>query len=63
MVKGKGKVVPLFFLTNHHTMKAYCGVEVQLLTFITSAIVGGGWSVSSPGRFIPGEIFCDTHQV
>jgi len=23
--KGKGKVVPVLFLTEHHAMKAYCG--------------------------------------
>jgi hypothetical protein len=23
-----GKVVPLLFLTDHHAMKAYCGVEL-----------------------------------
>jgi hypothetical protein len=29
MVKGKGKVVPvLVFLTEHHAMKAYWGVDV-----------------------------------
>jgi hypothetical protein len=26
--KGKGKVVPALFLTEHHAMKAYWGVEV-----------------------------------
>jgi hypothetical protein len=26
--KGKGKVVPVLFLTEHHGMKAYWGVEV-----------------------------------
>jgi len=29
ITKGKGKVAPvLFFLTEHHAMKAYWGVEV-----------------------------------
>jgi len=29
MLKGKGKVVPvLFFITDHHAMKAYWGVEL-----------------------------------
>jgi hypothetical protein len=28
MCKGKGKVVPILFLTEHHAMKAYWGVEV-----------------------------------
>jgi hypothetical protein len=26
--KGKGKVVPVLFLTEHHAMKAYWGVEL-----------------------------------
>jgi hypothetical protein len=34
LVNGKGEVVPvLFFFTEHHTMKVYWGVEVQLHTF------------------------------
>jgi hypothetical protein len=32
-VKGKGKVVPVLFLTEHHAMNAYLGVEVQLHSF------------------------------
>jgi hypothetical protein len=32
-------------------MKAYGGVDV----FLTSALVGGEWSVSRPGPFNPGE--------
>jgi hypothetical protein len=28
VVKGKGKVVTVLFLTEHHAMKAYWGVEV-----------------------------------
>jgi hypothetical protein len=31
-------------------MKAYGGVDV----FLTSAVVGGGWSAPRPGRFTPG---------
>jgi hypothetical protein len=31
--KGKGEVVPVLFLTEHHAMKAYWGVEVQLYAF------------------------------
>jgi len=26
--KSKGKVVPMLFLTEHHTMKVYWGVEI-----------------------------------
>jgi hypothetical protein len=41
-------------------MKA--GVEVQLHTFLTSALDGGEWSVSRPGRFIPTERGPGTHS-
>jgi len=36
-------------------MKAYGGVEVQLHSFLTSALDGGEWSTSRPSRFIPGK--------
>jgi hypothetical protein len=34
-------------------MKAYGGVDVQIHIFLTSALAGGEWSVSRPGRFTP----------
>jgi hypothetical protein len=34
-------------------MKAYGGVYVQIHIFLTSALVGGEWSASRPGRFTP----------
>jgi hypothetical protein len=34
-------------------MKVYGGVDVQIDGFLTSAIVGGEWSASRPGRFSP----------
>jgi hypothetical protein len=35
-------------------MKAYWGLEVQLRTHsLTSALDGGEWSASPPGRFTP----------
>jgi hypothetical protein len=36
-------------------MKAYWVVEVQLQTFLTSAVYGGEWSASRSGRFTPRE--------
>jgi hypothetical protein len=36
-------------------MNTYGGVNVQIHVFLTSALVGGEWSTSRPGRFIPGE--------
>jgi hypothetical protein len=31
--------------------------------FLTSALVGGEWSDSRPGRFTPGEISLGTHWI
>jgi hypothetical protein len=31
--------------------------------FLTSALVGGEWSTSRPGRFTPGEIAPGTHWI
>jgi hypothetical protein len=36
-------------------MKAYGRLDVQTHIFLTSALVGGGWSVLLSGRFTPGE--------
>jgi hypothetical protein len=36
-------------------MKAYGGVGVYIHIFLTSALAGGEWSASRPGRFTPGE--------
>jgi hypothetical protein len=35
-------------------MKAYGGVEIYLHAFFTSALDGGEWSASRPGRFTAG---------
>jgi hypothetical protein len=34
-------------------MKAYGGVDVYSHIFLTSAVAGGEWSASRPGRFTP----------
>jgi hypothetical protein len=41
------------YLIKHYAMKAYGGVDVWIHIFLTSALVRGEWSASSPGRFIP----------
>jgi hypothetical protein len=35
-------------------MKAYGGVDVWILIFLTSALAGGEWLASRPGSFTPG---------
>jgi len=42
-------------LTKHHAMKTYWVVDEQLRAFSTSALNGGKWSASCPGRSVPGE--------
>jgi hypothetical protein len=44
-------------------MKTYGGVDVQIHIFLTSALVGGEWSNSRPGRYIPGERAPGTHWI
>jgi hypothetical protein len=44
-------------------MKAYGGLDVQIHIFLTSAIVGGEWSASSPDRFTPGEKAPSTNRI
>jgi hypothetical protein len=39
------------------------GVEVQLYAFLTSALDGGEWSASCPGRFTPRERAPSTHLI
>jgi hypothetical protein len=50
LIKGKGKVVPV-----HHAMKAYWGWRYSSTHSLISALDGGEWSASRPGRFIPTE--------
>jgi hypothetical protein len=42
-------------------MKTYWGMEVELHAFFTSALDGGEWSASRPGRFTPTERAPGTH--
>jgi hypothetical protein len=44
-------------------MKAYGGVAVLNQVFLTSALAGGEWSASRPGRFNPGERAPGTHWI
>jgi hypothetical protein len=44
-------------------MKAYMGVDVYIHIFLTSALAGGEWSPSCPGRFTPRENSPGTHWI
>jgi hypothetical protein len=44
-------------------MRTYGGVDVWSRIFLTSALVGGEWSASRPGCFIPGERAPGTHWI
>jgi hypothetical protein len=51
------------WLTEHHAMKTYWGVDVQIQAFLISALDGSEWSVSRPGRFIRRERTLGTHWI
>jgi hypothetical protein len=44
-------------------MKTYGGVDVYTHGFLTLGLVGGEWSASCPGRFIPVERAPGTHWI
>jgi hypothetical protein len=44
-------------------MKAYGGVDIYIHIFLASALVGGEWSASRPGRFTLGEGAPGTHWI
>jgi hypothetical protein len=44
-------------------MKTYGGVDVLTHIFLISALVGGEWPASRPGRFTPGERSAGTHWI
>jgi hypothetical protein len=50
-------VLPVLKLSKHYAMKTYGGggVDVYIHIFLTSALVGGEWSGSRPGRFTAEE--------
>jgi hypothetical protein len=51
--RGKGKFVPMLNYARYDEI--VWGSEFIALTFLTSALDGGEWSVLCPGRFIAGE--------
>jgi hypothetical protein len=44
-------------------MKAYGGVDVYIHILLASALIGGEWSNSRPGRFTPRERAPGTHWI
>jgi hypothetical protein len=44
-------------------MKAYGDVDIEIHIFLTSALTGGEWSASHPGRFPPGKSAPGTHWI
>jgi len=50
-------------LTKHHAVKTYRGMEIELLSFLTSALDWGDWWASSHGRFTSGKRIPGTHGV
>jgi hypothetical protein len=49
-------------LTKYHAMKTYWGLEVEVHA-LTSALGGGEWSASRPGRFTPAVSYSDIHWI
>jgi hypothetical protein len=47
----------------HYAMKVYGGVDVYTHVFYISALAGGEWSASLPGRFTAGERDPGTHSI
>jgi hypothetical protein len=52
---------PCASLIKQYAMKTYGRVHIQTQVFLTSALVGGEWSASHPGRFTPVERAPGTH--
>jgi hypothetical protein len=50
-------------LTKHHTVKMYWGSGDIAPPILTSALDGGEWSASRPGRFTPRKRTPSTHWI
>jgi hypothetical protein len=50
-------------LTEHHTMKTYWEWRYSFTRSLTSALNGGEWSASRPGRFTPRERAPGAHSI
>jgi hypothetical protein len=59
----KRQSCPRAYVIKHYAVKAYGGVDVQIHIFLTSAVVGREFTVSSTGRFTPGERAAGTHCI
>jgi hypothetical protein len=53
----------ILHLIKHHATKTFGEMEAQLHAFLTSALDGGEWSASRPGRLIAGERAPGTHGI
>jgi hypothetical protein len=51
------------FLIKRHAMKTYGEWRYSSTHFLTSALDGGEWSASRPGRFTPKEKAAGTHRI
>jgi hypothetical protein len=61
-IRGGVKLKLFLCLTKYRVMKTYCG-SGDTATRTTSALDGGEWSASSPGRFSPRERATGTHWI
>jgi hypothetical protein len=50
-------------MTKHYAMKKYCGVDVKIYVFFTSALVGGECSVSRSRCLNTEERVLGTHWI
>jgi len=53
----------ILYLTKHHAMKTYGGMEVYLQEILTSALDGGEWLAPCSRRFPLGECGLPTHWI